>query len=65
MPKGKNVEMKEKIKVSHHLRSYIKANMLNTLDTDIKGEIEIILPTLLFCFFVKASVESKSGKWQL
>ena len=23
MPKGKNVEMKEKIKVSHHLRSYI------------------------------------------
>ena len=48
MPKGKNVEMKEKIKVSHHLRSYIKANMLNTLDTDIKGEIEIILPTLLF-----------------
>ena len=64
MPKGKNVEMKEKIKVSHHLRSYIKANMLNTLDTDIKGEIEIILPTLLF-FFVKASVESKSGKWQL
>ena len=50
MPKGKNVEMKEKIKVSHHLRSYIKANMLNTLDTDIKGEIEIILPALLFFF---------------